>query len=126
MIKVSSLLLIYSPWPQVRSWYSGTVHHFESHLAQIVKNIVTEVPEWASTIKLMDVETILAELRHERDRIEEAILALERLARTGARRRGRPPKWLSQIKEPPSAASKRKGGGRKRSINAGVGSEDFS
>jgi len=39
---------------------------------------------------------MLADFRVERQRIEEAILALERLA-TGTRgkRRGRPPKWMS-------------------------------
>ena len=39
---------------------------------------------------------MLLELREERDAIEEAILVLERLARSsGPKRRGRPPKWLS-------------------------------
>ena len=35
-----------------------------------------------------------AELRMEREQIEEAILTLERLARGRGRRRGRPPAWL--------------------------------
>lgn len=43
----------------------------------------------------MDVSKILAELRAEREQIEEAILSLERLARGRGRRRGRPPAWLS-------------------------------
>lgn len=37
---------------------------------------------------------MLAELRLEREQIEEAILTLERLARGRGRRRGRPPGWL--------------------------------
>lgn len=37
---------------------------------------------------------MLAELRLEREQIEEAILTLERLAHGRGRRRGRPPAWL--------------------------------
>ena len=48
----------------------------------------------------MDVTKILAELRQEREQIEEAILSLERLARGRGRRRGRPPAWLAQVQEP--------------------------
>ena len=43
----------------------------------------------------MDVNKIVAELRQEREQIEEAILSLERLARGRGRRRGRPPAWLA-------------------------------
>ena len=39
---------------------------------------------------------MLAELRLEREQIEEAILTLERLARGRGRRRGRPPSWLKE------------------------------
>jgi hypothetical protein len=39
---------------------------------------------------------MLAELRVEREQIEEAILTLERLARGRGRRRGRPPSWLKE------------------------------
>jgi hypothetical protein len=39
---------------------------------------------------------MLAELRMEREQIEEAILTLERLARGRGRRRGRPPAWLKE------------------------------
>ena len=42
----------------------------------------------------MDVDKMLAELRLEREQIEEAILTLERLVRGRGRRRGRPPAWL--------------------------------
>ncbi len=42
----------------------------------------------------LDVDKMLAELRLEREQIDEAILTLERLARGRGRRRGRPPAWL--------------------------------
>jgi len=38
---------------------------------------------------------MLAELRSQKAQIEEAILVLQRLAAGGAKRRGRPPKWMS-------------------------------
>jgi hypothetical protein len=44
----------------------------------------------------MDVMKVLAELRQERQQLEEAIMTLERLARSRGKRRGRPPAWLSQ------------------------------
>ena len=45
----------------------------------------------------MDVTKILAELRQEREIIEEAILTLERLAAGRGRRRGRPPAWMAEL-----------------------------
>ena len=42
----------------------------------------------------MDIPKTLEELRQERDTLQQAILALERLASSRGRRRGRPPKWL--------------------------------
>jgi hypothetical protein len=47
----------------------------------------------------MDVTKIIAELRQEREQIEEAIISLERLARGRGRRRGRPPAWLAMAKK---------------------------
>jgi hypothetical protein len=49
---------------------------------------------------MMDVAKILAELRQERQQIEEAIMSLERLARGRARGRGRPPAWMASITAP--------------------------
>jgi hypothetical protein len=43
----------------------------------------------------MDVAKILAELKAEREQIEEAIDSLERLARGRLRGPGRPPNWMS-------------------------------
>lgn len=46
----------------------------------------------------MDILKILAELRAEHQRIAEAIIVVERLAvGSGAKRRGRPPKWMSAV-----------------------------
>jgi hypothetical protein len=59
----------------------------------------------------MDINKMLAELRLEREAIEEAIMTLERLARGRGRRRGRPPAWMSQIKRrgrPPGSKNKPK------------------
>ena len=39
----------------------------------------------------MDVMKMLADLRQERQQLEEAIITLERLARGRGKRRGRPP-----------------------------------
>lgn len=60
----------------------------------------------------MDVTKILAELRQERQAIEEAIMTMERLARGAGKRRGRPPAWMSALKlktEQPATAPKRRG-----------------
>ena len=59
----------------------------------------------------MDVIKMLAELRQERDQLEEAILTLERLARGRGRRRGRPPAWMTELKRrgrPPGIKNKAK------------------
>ena len=57
----------------------------------------------------MDVAKMLADLRQEREAIEEAILTLERLARGRGKRRGRPPAWLAEVKKrgrPPGSKNK--------------------
>jgi hypothetical protein len=53
--------------------------------------------------RVLDVDKMLAELRLEREQIEEAILTLERLARGRGRRRGRPPAWLKEAAAEASA-----------------------
>src|SRR6266487_1166185 len=63
-------------------------------------------------INHMDFDALLAQLRTEREMLEEAILALERLARGSGKRRGRPPKWMTELnteptEEAPSPAKKR-------------------
>src|SRR5579864_8474734 len=57
----------------------------------------------------MDVLKMLADLRHEREQIEEAILTLERLSQGRAKRRGRPPAWMATVKRrgrPPGSKNK--------------------
>jgi hypothetical protein len=57
----------------------------------------------------MDILKMLAELRREREQIEEAILTLERLSQGRVKRRGRPPAWMSTIKRrgrPPGSKNK--------------------
>jgi hypothetical protein len=46
----------------------------------------------------MDMNKMLAELRAERDGLAEAIAVLERLAVGRGKRRGRPPKWMAEVK----------------------------
>jgi hypothetical protein len=54
----------------------------------------------------MDVLKMMVELQRERQRINEAILTLERLARGQGKRRGRPPARLTAAK---TNAPKRRG-----------------
>lgn len=41
---------------------------------------------------------MLTELKQEREQISEAIVVLERLTAGQGKRRGRPPKWLTEVK----------------------------
>jgi hypothetical protein len=59
----------------------------------------------------MDINKMLAELRAERDQLAEAILIFERLAVGRGRRRGRPPKWMAEVKRrgrPPGSKNRPK------------------
>ena len=61
------------------------------------------------TLGRMDTLKILAELRAERARLEDVILAAERYARGQGKRRGRPPAWMSEGKRrgrPPGSKNK--------------------
>ncbi len=44
---------------------------------------------------MADIEGALKQLRGEREAIEEAILSLERLARSRGKKVGRPPAWMT-------------------------------
>ena len=62
-------------------------------------------------IEKMDVLKMLADLRQEREQIEEAIVTLERLARGRGKRRGRPPAWMTALKRrgrPPGSKNRPK------------------
>lgn len=57
----------------------------------------------------MDILSILTELRSEKERLDEAILTIERLAAGSlTKRRGRPPLWMASAKAEsgPSLVSK--------------------
>ena len=59
----------------------------------------------------MDITKMLAELRQQREQVEEAILTLERVARGRGKRRGRPPAWMTATKRrgrPPGSKNKPK------------------
>ncbi|MFN0165001.1 MAG: hypothetical protein ACKV22_01110 [Bryobacteraceae bacterium] len=61
----------------------------------------------------MDITKILGELRQEREQLEEAIISLERLARSRGKKRGRPPAWLAEPKRrgrPPGSKNKKSSG----------------
>lgn len=63
---------------------------------------------------LMDIDHILADLREKRDGLDEAIVALQRMV-AGSPRRGRPPKWLSAVREERRPLVTRKRVGSQRS-----------
>jgi hypothetical protein len=48
----------------------------------------------------MDLTKVLEELRRELQHLDSAILTLERLQAKSVRRRGRPPKLLSELRRP--------------------------
>ena len=52
----------------------------------------------------MNINKILKELRSEREEIDRAVIALERV---GGKRRGRPPKWMKAL-EGHTAGQKKK------------------
>ena len=69
----------------------------------------------------MDVPKMIAELQAQLQQINEAIFTLERLAQgSTAKRRGRPPKWISEVRSEllpePAAPAKRGRPARKRTL----------
>jgi hypothetical protein len=59
----------------------------------------------------MDIAKMLADLRQERDQVDEAIMVLERMALGRGKRRGRPPAWMTAVKRrgrPPGSKNKPK------------------
>jgi hypothetical protein len=57
----------------------------------------------------MDLLKMIAELQTEKQRLDEAIQALERLSSTNSRRRGRPPRWAKEEREATSALDREEG-----------------
>jgi hypothetical protein len=72
-------------------WYCNIKSVYQRH--QYFSEMKPDSP-YGTLVAFMDIEKMLAELREERELIEGAIVALERLAQGGAKRRGRPPKWM--------------------------------
>ena len=58
---------------------------------------VVEMDEILEPNRMPDVQEILAQLKAEREQIEEAILSLERLARGRGTGPGRPPNWMADV-----------------------------
>ena len=56
----------------------------------------------------MDVSAILKELHRERELIDHAIAALERAQAGAYKRRGRPPKWLANLRDPGTATGSKR------------------
>ena len=50
------------------------------------------------TLERMDINKMLLDLRTEQAQIAEAIIVLERLIVGRGKRRGRPPKWMAEVK----------------------------
>jgi hypothetical protein len=66
----------------------------------------------------MDIVKMVAALREERALLEEVIIAMERLARGQGKRRGRPPAWMSAMRN----AAPRRGrppGSKNKSVRVG-------
>lgn len=53
----------------------------------------------------MDILRMIAELRAEREAIDDALNVLGRLAQTRSKRRGRPPSWLTAIRGAEASSS---------------------
>lgn len=69
----------------------------------------------------MELTKVIAELRAERAAIDEALAALDRIARsTTAKRRGRPPAWLSATNSAIAAAAGEGEPVKKRSLSPEV------
>jgi hypothetical protein len=66
----------------------------------------------------MDIGNILSQLRQEHEQVSEIIMSLERLAITGRKRRGRPPKWLSEAKVGGDAPRRGRPPGSKNKVKA--------
>jgi hypothetical protein len=64
----------------------------------------------------MDLGKTLAELREQRDRIDQAILSLERLANSAPRGRGRPPGSRSKTRGKPEAVPRENGKDRMKAV----------
>jgi hypothetical protein len=61
---------------------------------------------------------MLIEIRSEIQRLDEAILALQRLASGGGKRRGRPPKWMASSADQSSPTTSTAPKGKRKPFSA--------
>ena len=90
---------------------SITTSLFLQYVVRFSERWVPDERQFVGRIDQMDVTKMLAELRQEREQIEEAIISLERLARGRGKRRGRPPAWMTEVKKrgrPPGSKNEMK------------------
>jgi hypothetical protein len=63
----------------------------------------------------MDILKMLADLREQREQIDQVIIVLERLALGQSKRRGRPPAWMASVAKrrgrPPGSKNRPKDAG---------------
>jgi len=102
-----------------RPWKQSEEARTKESLAQstVAQHRVCQgrVPDRVSEIRVdlfgMNIDQMLVELREEREQVDQAILVLERIVAGQARRRGRAPKWMTQVKRrgrPPGSKKKQK------------------
>lgn len=68
----------------------------------------------------MDLPKMIAELRAERAGIEDALVVLEKLARSHGKRRGRPPNWMLVQRATPTSSPAPAGERKTRVLSAEV------
>lgn len=76
-------------------------HARDSDDARLRPNFLVEMTSVA-----MDLVKVLDELKNERVLIERSILVLERLSDGHPKARGRPPRWMSDLKQKPRGRPK--------------------
>ena len=74
----------------------------------IAFRLICALGERQATVTLMDTLRMLAELREERDQLDEAIQVLQRLASGHGKRKGRPPKWMAADSESKGTSPRRR------------------
>jgi hypothetical protein len=67
----------------------------------------------------MDVQKILQELIAEREHLDAAILTIERIAAGRGRKRGRPPKWMTDVAAQPVKRRGRPPGSKNKPKSSG-------
>ena len=94
------------PDPESKNRFAQSLHE----LTILPKECIALV---ADHEKPMNIEKMIKELREERAGVEQAIPVLERIASGRSKRRGRPPKGMTQVKRrgrPPGSKNKPKDG----------------